>query len=74
MIMSCQGREVLLTGSLSTVDLLVFPSLDQLIFILKLLVSFFTKQATFMRRSTVLSLPIELVFPGQGVNYGQNVL
>jgi hypothetical protein len=26
---------------------------------------FFTKQATLMRRSTVLSLPLQLVFPGQ---------
>jgi hypothetical protein len=48
-------------GRLNTVDLLVLTSLDQLGFILKILFSFFTKQATW--RSTVLSLPPQLVFP-----------
>ncbi len=48
---------------LSTVDLLVLTSLDQLLFILKILFSFVTKQATLKRRSTVLSLPPYLVFP-----------
>ncbi len=38
--------------------------LDQLLFTLKLLFIFATKQATLMRRSTVLSLPLRLVFPG----------
>ncbi len=33
-------------------------SLDQLIFKLEILFSFFTKQATLRRRSTVLSLPL----------------
>ncbi len=47
---------------LSTVDLLVLTSLDQLLFILKILLTFFTKQATFMRRSTVLRLPPQLVW------------
>jgi hypothetical protein len=53
-------------GRLSTFDLLVLTSLDQLIFKLKILFFlFFTKQATLMRRSTVLSLPPHLVFPGK---------
>jgi hypothetical protein len=51
-------------GRLCTIDHLVLTSLDQLILILKILFSFFTKQATLMRRSTSLSLPPQLVFPG----------
>jgi hypothetical protein len=43
-------------GRLSTVDLLVLTSLDKLVFELKIF-SFFTKQATLMRRSTVPGLP-----------------
>ncbi len=50
-------------GRLSTVDLLVLTSLDQLLFILKILLIFFTIQATLMRGSTVLILPPKLVFP-----------
>jgi len=50
-------------GMLRTVDLLVPTSKDQLLFILKILFTFFTKQAMLMRRSTVLSLPVEIVFP-----------
>ncbi len=50
-------------GRLSTVDLLVLTVLDQLLFILKMLVTFLTKQATLMRRSTMLSLPSQLAFP-----------
>jgi hypothetical protein len=50
-------------GKLSTVDLLVLTCLDQLIVIMKILFPFFTKRATLMRRSTVLSLPHNLVFP-----------
>jgi len=49
---------------LSTVDLLVFISLDQVLFVLKILFTFFTKQVTSMRRSTVLTLPLQLGFPG----------
>jgi hypothetical protein len=56
--------EVSLTGRLSTVDLLVLTSLEQLTLILKILFSFFTKQATLIRRSTVQSVPPQLVFPG----------
>jgi len=44
-------------GRLSTVDLLVITSLDQLLFKLKILPTFFTKQSILIRRSTVLSLP-----------------
>ncbi len=43
---------------LSTVDLLVLISLDKLPFQLKILLTFFTEQATLMRRLTVLSLPL----------------
>jgi hypothetical protein len=52
-------------GSFSTVDLLVLVSLDQLLFILRMFVNLFTKQANLMRRSIVLSLSLQLVFPGQ---------
>ncbi len=48
---------------LSTVDLLVLTSLDQL-FLLKIVFNFFTKQAAWMRWSTALSLPPPLVFCG----------
>ena len=40
-------------GSLGTVDLLVLTQLDQLIFILKILFTSFTKQETLMRRTTL---------------------
>jgi hypothetical protein len=46
-------------GRLGTVDLRV----DQLLFIMKISFTFFTKQTALMRRSTVLSLPPQLVFP-----------
>jgi hypothetical protein len=49
-------------GRANTVDLLVLTSLDELIFILKIIFSFFTKQATLMRRSTVQSLLPQLIF------------
>ncbi len=45
-----------LTEGFSTVDLLVLTGLDQLIFWLKIIFPLFAKQATLMRRSTVLSL------------------
>ncbi len=51
-------------GQISTVDLLVLTSFDKLLYILKILFSYFTKQVTPIRRSTVLSLPLQLVFPG----------
>ncbi len=50
-------------GRLSTVDLLVLTGLDQLLLIVKILFTFFTNQATLMRRSTVLSFSLRLVFP-----------
>jgi hypothetical protein len=46
-------------GRLSTVDLLVISSLDQQLLKLQTIFSYFTKQATLMRRSTVLSLPLQ---------------
>jgi hypothetical protein len=49
-------------GSLSTVDLLVQTSLDQVLSILKILFSYITKEATLVRKSIVLSLPFQLVF------------
>jgi hypothetical protein len=42
----------------SEVDLLVLTNLDQLLFILKMLFTFFTKQATLRRKSTLLSLSL----------------
>jgi hypothetical protein len=44
------------------VDLLVLISLEDLLFILKILLSFFTKQAALIRRSTVLCLLSQLIF------------
>ncbi len=52
-------------GRLSTVDLLVLTSLDQLRLILKNTIYDFTKQAILFRRSIVLSLPLWLVFPAR---------
>ncbi len=49
-------------GRLSTVDLLELTSLDQLLFIMEILFRCFTKHATLSWRSTVLSLPLKLVF------------
>ncbi len=50
-------------GRLSTVDLLVQSRFNQALFIFKLLLAFITKQAFLMRRSSVLSFPLKLVFP-----------
>jgi hypothetical protein len=50
-------------GWLSTGDLLELTSLNQLIFILEILITFATKQAILMRRSIVPSLSLQLVFP-----------
>ena len=59
-------------GTISTVGLLVIRCLDQLLYILEILYTFLTKQVTLMRRSTVLILPPQLVFPEKGnVNYNQ---
>jgi len=51
-------------GRLSTVDLLVLTMLDHLFLYWKYYFPFFTKQATVMRRSTVLNHSPQLVFPG----------
>ena len=61
-------------GRLSTVDLLVLTSLDQLLLTLKVLFTFFTKQPTIMRRSTVLKLPPQLVFPASSIHLYINPL
>jgi hypothetical protein len=55
-------------GRLCTVDLLVLTRLDQLHFIKKILFRSFTKQATLLSRSTVLSLPLQFVFLGHDYN------
>jgi len=52
------GRDSSLKGRLSRINLLVLTGLDQQLLILQTLFSFLTKQATSMRRSTVLSLPL----------------
>jgi hypothetical protein len=52
-------------GKLGTVDLLALPSLDEVVLILKMLFTSFMRQAILMRRSTVLSRPLKLMFPGQ---------
>jgi hypothetical protein len=44
---------------ISTVDLLVLTSSDQLVFILRLYLSLFTKQLDLKRRSIVQSLPFQ---------------
>ncbi len=75
-------------GSLDTVQLSVLISLDQLFLIIDNLwfitsclcfdianiIYNFMKQATFMRRSTTLSLPLQLVFPGLSILYSFNCL
>ncbi len=52
------NREVLWRGRLSTVDLLALTSLDQLLFILEVLLTFYTKHANLIRRSTVQSFTL----------------
>jgi hypothetical protein len=57
-------------GSLTgTVDLLVLTNTAQLLFLLKILLILFTKQANSMRRSNVLGLSLRLVFPGGRHSY-----
>jgi hypothetical protein len=50
--------------NLTTFDLLILASLDRLLLIFQTLFTFVTKQAILMRRSTVLSLSLQLVFSG----------
>ncbi len=45
---------------LSMVDVLLLNDLDKLIFIFIIIFTYISKQATLMRRSTVLSLPFNL--------------
>jgi hypothetical protein len=52
-------------GRLSTVDLIVPTALDQLLIILNILFTVVEKQARLMRRSIVLSLSLQLEFPGE---------
>ncbi len=52
------------SGRFSTVDLLVLTSLDQLFFEILNVIYFLPKGATLVRRSTVLSLPVQLAFLG----------
>jgi hypothetical protein len=59
-----ENREVLLKGRLSTADL-ARNSLDQLLFIQKIFFTFVAKQSILMRKSIVLSLPLQLVFPAE---------
>jgi hypothetical protein len=51
---------------IGTVDLLVLTCLDNLLFILITIFSFFTKPANLIWRSNILSLPFQLVFLEQG--------
>ncbi len=55
-------------GWLFEVDLLVLTSVDQQLLILKILFMFVTKQATLMRRSTVLFHTLQLIFPEKETN------
>ncbi len=50
-------------GRLGTIDLLEIICLDQLLFILQAWFTFLQKQAILMRRSTVLTIPLQLVLP-----------
>ncbi len=61
---SGKGEKPYWRGKLSAADFHVLTSLDQLIFILKILFAFVTKQATFTRRSTLLILPLQLASHG----------
>jgi len=57
-----QAGNPYLRGRISTFDLLVLASLDQMLLTLKLFILFYTKQPILMR-STGMGLPHELVFP-----------
>ncbi len=58
------GKSYLLVR-LSTVDLLVLTRLDQIVFKSKIVFSFFTKQATLIRRTTCAELSPQLLFHGE---------
>jgi hypothetical protein len=55
------------SGRLSTVDLLVLTSLDQILFIFEILFNLFTKQDALTRRSMVLTLLLQIVLPGSSI-------
>ncbi len=59
-------------GRISTVHLLVLTSLESACFKLKILFSFFSKQAALIR-STVLCLPPQLVFPEENSDWASNL-
>jgi hypothetical protein len=52
-------------GRISTIDLLFWQLVKSTPFYTEKLFGFITKQANLMRRSIVLSLPIQLVFPAR---------
>jgi hypothetical protein len=58
-----EARNPYWRGRFTTIDLLVLTSLDLLLFIMETLFTCLQKQATLMRRSIVLRLPLQLVFP-----------
>ncbi len=53
------ARNTYRKGRISTVDLLILPSLYQLLYILKILFDSVSKRATLIGRSTVLNLPLQ---------------
>ncbi len=57
-----------LRGRISTIDLLVPTSLEQLLFVIKILFTSFTRHGVLMRRSVVQTLPLQLVFPDISMN------
>ncbi len=57
-IVTCLSGNPYRRGRISRVDLLAVTSLGKLLFILKILFTSVTKQATLIRRSTVLSSPL----------------
>ncbi len=63
-----------LRGRLCTIELLVLTSLDQLLFKLKIKITFYTKQATLTRKSTVLdSVSISWLEPGSSLVDGYDI-
>ncbi len=65
---SALPREALLKGRINTVNLLALTNIDLLLLIMNILFTFSQKEAT--RRSTVLSLPLQLVFPDPTIIFG----
>jgi len=57
LLINMAGKSYLNGRRLSIIDLLVLTSSDQLLFILKIAYTLFTKPATLIRRSTVQNLP-----------------